>query len=72
MARRETTGKDFPVDKTGEVQRREQIIRAMFARARRSFPRWNHIALLRRVWPHRPRGTCGREMLRTAREFELD
>jgi hypothetical protein len=50
---------------------REQKLRAQFASARKSYPKWHHTSLISRVWPKRPRGTNVHEVLRIAKEFAL-
>jgi hypothetical protein len=49
---------------------RERAIRALFDQARKSYPKCDHLSLLRLVSPKRPMGTDVREMLRIAEEFK--
>jgi hypothetical protein len=50
---------------------RERVVRALFAKARKSFPHWSHHTLLRHVWFKRPERTPGDLMFRIAEEFRL-
>ncbi|MGY8681103.1 hypothetical protein Q2941_25345 [Bradyrhizobium sp. UFLA05-153] len=52
------------------IESREDVIRELFEKARKSYPKWSHMALLRLVWAKRPAGTTVNEMLRIAEEFK--
>jgi hypothetical protein len=49
---------------------RDERIRALFRRVRKSYPRWSTQALVRKVWPERPFGSKLCDVLRVASEFE--
>jgi hypothetical protein len=61
---------DRPILVRTEAER-EQVVRRLFERARRSHPNWSHHVLLRHVWPRRPERTPLELMYRIAEEFRL-
>ncbi len=53
-------------------ERRERLIRALFANERARYPHWTHTSLMHRVWARRPRGTTVWEVLRIAEEYKRE
>ena len=57
---------------TNQDHDHDEVLRALFAKARESWPLWSHTSLMHRVWPKRPRGAKVLDVLRIAEEFKRD